>query len=109
VPPLLTSFRPQSLEGARAAAPHLPRGLLIDNWTEDAIDSATALGCLALVCHYGLWDAPRVARAHAAGLRTLSYTVNDASVATHVLNLGTDGVITDRVDLFAPGFNGATS
>jgi glycerophosphoryl diester phosphodiesterase len=109
VPPLLTSFRPQSLEGARAAAPHLPRGLLIDNWTEDAIDSATALGCVALVCHYALWDAPRVAHAHAAGLRTLSYTVNDASVAAHVLNLGTDGVITDRVDLFAPSVNAATS
>ncbi|MEY2658642.1 MAG: hypothetical protein RLZZ395_2384, partial [Pseudomonadota bacterium] len=26
-----------------------------------------------------------------------------------VLNLGTDGVITDRVDLFAPSVNAATS
>jgi hypothetical protein len=35
--------------------------------------------------------------------------VNDASVAAHVLGLGTDGVITDRVDLFAPGLSDATS
>ncbi len=108
VPPLLTSFRPQALEGARAAAPELPRGLLIDSWPEDAVATAAALGCVALVCHYPLWDAPRVAQAHAAGLRALSYTVNDASVAAHVLDLGTDGVITDRVDLFAPELNAAT-
>jgi glycerophosphoryl diester phosphodiesterase len=107
--PLLTSFRPQSLEGARTTAPHLPRGLLIDSWQDDAVASATALGCIALVCHFALWDATRVSQAQAAGLRTLSYTVNDASVAAHVLNLGTDGVITDRVDLFAPSVNDATS
>ena len=102
VPPLLTSFRTQALEGARETAPGLPRGLLIDNWHEDAVATANALGCVALVCNYALWDAARVARARAAGLRCLSYTVNDASVAAHVLDLGTDGVITDRVDLFAP-------
>jgi glycerophosphoryl diester phosphodiesterase len=102
VPPLLTSFRPQALDGARSAAPHLPRGLLIDSWHEDAVASAASLGCVALVCNYTLWEAPRVAQARAGGLRTLSYTVNDASVAAHVLGLGTDGVITDRVDLFAP-------
>jgi glycerophosphoryl diester phosphodiesterase len=28
--------------------------------------------------------------------------VNDESVAQHLLALGTDGIITDRVDLFPP-------
>jgi glycerophosphoryl diester phosphodiesterase len=102
VPPLLTSFRPEALVGAREAAPSLPRGLLIDSWLEDPVATAVSLECVALVCNYALWDAARVAQAHAAGLRCLSYTVNDASVATHVLALGTDGVITDRVDLFSP-------
>ena len=102
VPPLLTSFRTESLVGAREAAPGLPRGLLIDSWRDDSVATAVSLGCVALVCNYALWDASRVAQAHAAGLRTLSYTVNDASVAAHVLGLGTDGVITDRVDGFAP-------
>ena len=102
VPPLLSSFRPEALAGAREAAPELPRGLLIDSWPADALEQATQLGCVALICNYALWDATRVAQAHALGLRTLSYTVNDASVAAHLLALGTDGVITDRVDLFAP-------
>ena len=101
IAPLLSSFKPQALIGARAAAPHLPRGLLIDTWHTDAVAQATELGCVALICNYALWDAPRVAQSRLAGLRTLSYTVNDPSVAAHVLALGTDGVITDRVDLFA--------
>ena len=34
VPPLLTSFDPEALEGAQASAPELPRGLLLDTlWT----------------------------------------------------------------------------
>jgi glycerophosphoryl diester phosphodiesterase len=102
VAPLLTSFRPDALAGARTTAPELPRGLLIDSWPEDAVAQATHLGCTALICNYALWDAPRVAQARAAGLRSLSYTVNDPAVAAHVLGLGTDGVITDRVDLFVP-------
>ena len=75
---------------------------IVDSWPADALEQATQLGCVALICNYVLWDATRVAQAHALGLRTLSYTVNDASVAAHLLALGTDGVITDRVDLFAP-------
>ncbi|MEN9625473.1 MAG: Glycerophosphoryl diester phosphodiesterase, partial [Pseudomonadota bacterium] len=35
-------------------------------------------------------------------LRCLSYTVNDLDAAQHLLALGTDGIITDRVDFFTP-------
>ncbi len=54
------------------------------------------------MCHYGLWTAETVGQVHAAGMRCLSYTVNDESVAQHLVRLGTDGIVTDRVDLFAP-------
>ena len=43
-----------------------------------------------------------MAQVHGAGMRCLSYTVNDPSVAQHLIALGTDGIITDRVDLFSP-------
>ena len=36
------------------------------------------------------------------GLRALSYTVNDEWAAQRLIDLGTDGIITDRVDLFSP-------
>ena len=102
VAPLLTSFKPESLAGARTAAPELPRGLLLDTLREGWLEQAQALGCVAAVCNYALWDASTVARVHAAGMRALSYTVNDEWAAQHLIALGTDGIITDRVDLFSP-------
>ena len=42
------------------------------------------------------------AQVHAAGMRALSYTVNDDWAVQHLSALGTDGIITDRVDLFSP-------
>jgi glycerophosphoryl diester phosphodiesterase len=58
---------------------------------------------VAVVCNHRLWDAATVAQARGAGLRTLAYTVNDAPAAQRLLDLGLDGIITDRLDLFPPG------
>jgi glycerophosphoryl diester phosphodiesterase len=54
------------------------------------------------VCKHTLWDISSFTQANSAGLRTLSYTVNDEVEARRLIGLGTDGLITDRVDLFAP-------
>ncbi|MDP3171811.1 MAG: glycerophosphodiester phosphodiesterase [Polaromonas sp.] len=102
VPPLLTSFRPEALKAAQAAQPQLPRGLLLDSWWEGWLGWAQALDCSALVCNQALWDAATVRTAKQAGFRTLSYTVNDEWAAQRLLDLGTDGIITDRTDLFSP-------
>jgi glycerophosphoryl diester phosphodiesterase len=102
VPPLFTSFQPQALEGARETAPDVPRGLLLDTLWSGWLDAAVSLGCRAVVCNQVLWDEATVKQVHGAGLRCLSYTVNDEWAARRLLALGTDGIITDRVDLFAP-------
>jgi glycerophosphoryl diester phosphodiesterase len=101
-PPLLTSFRPEALAGAHSTARHIPRGLLLDTLWDGWLDVARQLDCVAIVCNYNLWDAGTVAQVHGAGMKCLSYTVNDEPVAQHLLALGTDGMITDRVDLFTP-------
>ena len=101
--PFLTSFQPEALKGAREAAPHLPRGLLLDTLWDGWRDMAQSLGCVAVVCNHALWDAGTVAQARENGLRTLAYTVNDEWAAQRLLDLGLDGIITDRVDLFPPG------
>lgn len=102
VPPLLTSFQPAALEAARVAQPGLPRGLLIDELTENWLETATKLQCVVIVCNQKLWNADTVAQAKKAGFRTLSYTVNDETSARRLIDLGTDGIITDRVDAFQP-------
>jgi glycerophosphoryl diester phosphodiesterase len=102
VPPLLTSFDPAALEGAQAVQPDLPRGLLLDKLWKGWLENALTLGCEAIVCNHALWDASTVTQAKSAGFRTLSYTVNDEWAAQRLIDLGTDGIITDRVDLFLP-------
>ena len=102
VPPLLTSFSPHALQAAREAAPHLPRGLLLDTLDGDWLLKVQALSCVAVVCHHPLWDADNMARTKASGLRCLSYTVNEAHEAQRLKALGIDGLITDQVDLFRP-------
>ena len=102
IPPLLTSFQAESLAGAKAVQPELPRGLLLDTLRKGWLALATDLDCAAIVCNHALWDAATVAQVHDAGLRALSYTVNDEWAAERLIELGTDGIITDRVDLFSP-------
>lgn len=102
VPPLLSSFDVEALQAARAAQPQLPRALLLDAPRANWLETALTLGCVAIVCHHALWDQSSVTQAKNAGFRTLSYTVNDEWAAQRLIDLGTDGIITDRVDLFSP-------
>jgi len=101
-PPLLTSFSTEALAGAQLGAPHLPRGLLLDTLWTGWLETALSLGCIAIVCNHALWDRSTVTQAQSAGFKTLSYTVNDEWAAQRLIDLGTDGIITDRVDLFPP-------
>ena len=102
VPPLLPSFKPTALAAAQQAAPELPRGLLLDTLWDGWLEKALELDCVAVVANYALWNAATVSQVHSAGMRCLSYTVNDEWAAQHLQDLGTDGIITDRVDGFSP-------
>ena len=102
VPPLLSSFEVESLEGAVAGAAHLPRALLLDALWPGWFERAQALACVAVVANYRLFDRTMVDRLHAAGMRAMAYTVNDETAAQQLLGFGLDGLITDAVDRVAP-------
>ncbi len=95
---LLSSFQPEALRGAHAAAPRLERALLLDKLPADPVAAAQALGCVALITEHRLMSAGLLQRLHAAGLRALVYTVNDATVAGPLIAQGIDGIVTDAVD-----------
>lgn len=100
--PLLTSFKPEALQAALDAAPDLPRGLLLHELWKGWLETALMLGCEAIICNHKLWDTSSVTQAKSAGFKTLSYTVNDKAEVQRLLALGTDGIITDRVEMFSP-------
>ena len=108
LPPLFSSFQPESLAGARDTAPQVPRALLLDSLREGWLEEALALGCVAVVCNHKLLDAAVIGRIHAAGLRALCYTVNESADARRLEAAGIDGVITDAVDRFSPAVPGTS-
>ena len=105
-PPLLSSFRPDSLLAARDAAPELPRALLLDTLRDGWFEELRAFGCVAAVTNHKIMDAALIGQLHGAGLRALVYTVNESADAQRLAALGIDGLITDAVDRFSPGSAG---
>jgi glycerophosphoryl diester phosphodiesterase len=100
--PLMSSFKPESLVGAKAVAPELPRGLLLDELWDGWFECAIKLDCAIVTCDHILWNTDSVAKVKAAGMRCGSYTVNDAAEAKRLFDLGMDCIYTDRLDLFVP-------
>ena len=103
VAPLLSSFRPESLQGARDGAVELPRALLLDTLWPGWLETAQSLGCAACVTNYNVMDRALIEQLHGSAMRALVYTVNDPAEAQRLVALGIDGIITDAVDRFSPG------
>ena len=100
VPPLLSSFWPQALAGAREGAPALPRALLLDRFWDGWLEMAQRLACVAVITSFEMMDEALVQRLRSAGLRTSVYTVNDPEEAARMTALGVDSIVTDAVDVF---------
>jgi glycerophosphoryl diester phosphodiesterase len=100
--PLLSSFSVPALAAAAAAAPALPRALLLDKLRDGWLEAAATLGCIAVVTDFTLMTPDTVRRIAAAGQRALVYTVNDVATADALIAAGIDGIITDEVERFGP-------
>jgi glycerophosphoryl diester phosphodiesterase len=101
-PPLLSSFRPDALAGARDASPELPRALLLDTLWPGCMDAAESLGCVAIITNHKLMGRDLLQQIHGDGRRALVYTVNEAERAQELIALGIDGIVTDAVNSLGP-------
>lgn len=98
--PLLSSFDEEALRAAALAAPHLPRGLLVEAIPADWRARLAALDCLSLHCDAGVNTAAAIAEVLDAGVPVVCYTVNDREAVLRLLRAGAR-VITDRLQLAA--------
>jgi glycerophosphoryl diester phosphodiesterase len=102
--PLLSSFSFEALMAAKEAAPDLPRGWLIKQFTDADWDRLEELEAASLHTDHRRLALEDVARLHDRGYRVLVYTVNDAAVAGTFLDAGVDGLFTDNLREFAQRF-----
>ncbi|MGY6499864.1 MAG: glycerophosphodiester phosphodiesterase family protein [Acidimicrobiales bacterium] len=97
---IIQSFFPASLERSKALAPSLPTAVLGNagyfapgQLVPDYIDAVSPGNAL-------IRNNPDfIARMHAQGRVVHTYTVNDAAVMDQLLDLGIDGIFTDRPDV----------
>ncbi|AEG43157.1 glycerophosphodiester phosphodiesterase family protein [Isoptericola variabilis] len=92
------SFSPGTLEALREVAPHLPRGLLVDDDRPEAVGLAAELGVLTVNPSSAAVRADRtlVERLHDDGRRVMAWTENEPTAWADLVEAGVDGIITDR-------------
>ena len=103
--PLLSSFARAALVAARAAAPGLPRGYLLDRVPADWQEELAALGCVALHTNHKHVTRAQARAVKNAGYWLFCYTVNDPARGRELFEWGVDAFCTDRIDLIEPGFS----
>ena len=109
VKPLISSFSVGALRAARAAAPALPLGLLVDNPGNEHLPLLQELGCVSIHCDHLYITAEWVRLFHRHGYRVLTYTVNRVEQINALLAMGVDGVFTDQLEMMAKAFGSLLS
>jgi glycerophosphoryl diester phosphodiesterase len=102
--PLLSSFGRDALLAARAAAPDIPRGYLVDGVPGNWRDELQALGCVSLHADHELLTPELVRAIKGAGYWLFCYTVNEPARARELFAWGIDALCTDRLDLIGADF-----
>jgi glycerophosphoryl diester phosphodiesterase len=99
---VVQSFGVAELESARRHAPQIPRALLRGSLDADPVAISTQLGVIAynpsaaaLATRPGV-----VADLNAAGIAVMPYTVNNPADWARLVEIGVDGIITDRAAAF---------
>jgi glycerophosphoryl diester phosphodiesterase len=103
--PLFSSFSFDALVAAKAAAPGIPRGLLIDAIPADWQQRVEALAAVALHTNHQHLTAEQAHAVKQEGTGLLCYTVNDPARAREIMAWGVDAFCTDRIDLIGPDFS----
>ncbi len=97
-PPLITSFKSESVAVARDAAPDWPRGMLYLDLPADWRAETERLGCRVVGCLHGRLSRATVAEVARRGLETVAFTINDPAQAAAMRNWGVATIVSDYPD-----------
>ncbi len=105
LPPLLSSFSETALEAARAAAPELPRALLIAKEVPpDWRARVQRLDCIGLNLNHRYTTRAVLRDIRDAGYTVAVWTVNDTRRARELLDWGSNAIVTDEIMSISPSY-----
>jgi len=87
------------LEVHQAGASPWLAGLDIDDFADSVAAAVSSLGFDAISPSHTILTPAMIAEAHEAELRVLPYTVDNEPMMRHLIEIGVDGLITNRPDL----------
>jgi glycerophosphoryl diester phosphodiesterase len=96
---VVSSFDPGALEGVARRAPAWPRWLNVPVLGPAAVADAVALGCRGIAAEWHSVDAGSVARATAAGLEVVAWTVRRRATFDRLAGLGVVAVCVEAAAL----------
>ncbi len=105
---VISSFIPEALQLVKELMPQIRTGLLIDRLTgnitggRSAVNGALLLGCSFIAPDYRIIKPDWIETAKSEGLRTVAWTVNHMQDGIRLVDMGIDGLISDRPDRFIP-------
>ncbi len=91
------SFLPEIVAALRDQLPEVSRSLLVgteDDWT-GKVRAAKDLSCIGVSLRQDFADAERVALARESGLKLYTWTANDPSDWSRLVDVGVDAIVTD--------------
>ena len=93
------SFDHEAIVTARRLAPHIPRGILFDDWPEVPAAIVERTDARDVWPKNSLVTPARVRELHGMGCRVIVWTVNDAGRIRELTEWGVDGICSDDLTL----------
>ncbi len=97
----LISFDAEALHQVKHDLPDLPVGLIFSGTPLRAAECARSVGADLVSLEAAHLSVEAVERCRRAGLKVTVWTVNEPKQMRQVMDLGVDGIVTDRPDLLA--------
>lgn len=101
--PVISSFAEAPLASARAAAPQVPRMLIVDSLPDDWRVLLDGLGCRHINVNHEALTRQLAQQVCAAGITLLCFTVNDPARAREIFSWGVEAVFSDVPERILPG------
>lgn len=101
-PMLISSFNIEALETLKTIVPDIPLGYLSDTLPHNWNSRLAAIGAASLHMDCDFITPEIITQVQSAGIKILTYTLNDPTKAQKFLDWGVDGIITDFPDRLLP-------